>query len=118
MKVFSPVSDSGNFSFNNMVAQYPYNAPARPWYVQAVASRGLVSLSDPYIYTSGVVGCTVSFAIFKDLLPPGYAVALGGVEWFQPSNEVELVVAIDIQLDALSRFLQNARTQVLKEMVC
>lgn len=65
-----------------------YDPRVRPWYKDAVEKKGLI-ISNPYIYaTTGLPGITVAVP-------------------FMVKGEVGGVVAIDILLDSLSRFLKS-----------
>ncbi len=114
LEIYGNVSDMGEISTGSHPAvSFPYNATIRPWFPRTVFTQGLVVVHDPYTFANGVVGCTLSFAIFADLKAPPFAFQLPAVPRnFGASNMVEVVVGIDIQLDALSTFLQNVKTPV------
>lgn len=80
--------DTNGQPVGNSTAPTTYDPRVRPWYKDAVEKKTLV-ISNPYIYaTTGLPGVTVAMP-------------------FSSGGEVKGVVAIDILLDSLSKFLKN-----------
>jgi adenylate cyclase len=66
-----------------------YDPRVRPWYKESVAAGKKLSISDPYIFaTTGLAGITISMPFFAN-------------------EKLVGVVAVDITLDNLSRFLAS-----------